>query len=704
MTLLPRIGKQKKVALIVLVLLISLVGCDDSSWNNPHSSHDTNNIRYSSFSESPKTLDPARAYSSDESLFTAQVYEPVLQYHYLKRPYTLVPLTAAAMPKVSEKNGYTIYDIYIKPGIKYQPHPAFAKDEQGAFYYQNLTEEDLEDVHDLSDFKHVGTRELIAEDYVYEIKRLAHPALNSPILAFMEKYIDGLTEYARTLQKVYDKQIKENPESTYLDLRKFSLKGVRVISRYHYRITLKGKYPQFHYWLAMPFFSPIPWEADHFYSQAGMDDHNLSFDWYPVGTGPYMLTENNPNKQMVLMRNPNFHGETYPAEGEPEDKAMGFLQDAGKPLPFIDKVVFSLEKESIPRWNKFLQGYYDLSSIGSDSFDQAIYVDKKGNAQLTAAMKAKHLRLQTSVSPAIYYLGFNMLDDVVGGSSERARKLRQAISLAIDYEEFIAIFLNGRGTVAQGPIPPGIFGFSTVNAPPPYALDTAKRLLAEAGYPKGRDPKTGKALILYYDVPASTDPGDKARFAWMRKQFDKLGIQLQVRGTQYNRFQEKMRTGNAQIFSWGWIADYPDPENFLFLLYGENSKVKHSGENASNYHNPKFDRLFEAMKDLPNGPARQEIIDKMLTIVRHDAPWVWGFYAKDFVLTHSWNRLSKVNVMANNTLKYQRLDPELRDALRKEWNNPEWWPFVVLFGLLLLVVVVVFLAYWRKEHKLQRKR
>ena len=96
-----------------------------------------------------------------------------------------------------------------------------------------------------------------------------------------------------------------------------------MVDRYTYRIRVKGKYPQFVYWLAMPFFAPVPLEADRFYSQPGMAEKNITLDWYPVGTGPYMLTDNNPNRRMVLERNPNFRGETYPCEGEPGDRAGG---------------------------------------------------------------------------------------------------------------------------------------------------------------------------------------------------------------------------------------------------------------------------------------------------------------------------------------------------------------------------------------------
>ena len=155
-------------------------------------------------------------------------------------------------------------------------------------------------------------------------------------------------------------------------MRKYSLDGLEVVDDYTYRIKIKGKYPQFAYWLAMPFFAPIPWEADLFYSQPGLIQKNLTLDWFPVGTGPYMLTENNPNLRMVLEKNPNFHEERYPVDGMPGDEEKGLLVDANKKLPLIDKVIFTREKENIPRWNKFLQGYYDAAGTGSDSFDQAV--------------------------------------------------------------------------------------------------------------------------------------------------------------------------------------------------------------------------------------------------------------------------------------------------------------------------------------------
>ena len=710
---------------LMLCILVSAAPLE-AAWNNPYPPQEsTQNIFYSSFGERPNHLDPARSYSSNEITFTGQIYEPPLQYHYLKRPYELIPLAAESMPQTiyldaqsqplgdhpaPESIAYTLYRISIRPGILYQPHPAFARDVFGAPSYLDMGRKRLRGMNKLSDFRETGTRELVASDYVYEIKRLAHPALQSPIFGLMSEYIVGLADYAKTLQTAWDALKKKKGENAFLDLQRYDLEGVRATGRYTYEIKIYGKYPQMKYWLAMPFFAPMPPEADRFYSQPGMKQRNITLDWYPVGTGPYMLTVNNPNRKMVLERNPNFRGEPYPSEGEPGDAEQGLLKMAGKSMPFIDKAVYSLEKEAIPQWTKFLQGYYDVSGINSDSFDQAIQFGAQGDVGLTPNMREKGIKLKTTVQSSIFYLGFNMLDPVVGGNSERAKKLRQAIAIAADYEEYIAIFSNGRGIPAQGPIPPGIFGYregkqginplvydwidgKAVRKP----LTEALRLMKEAGYENGIDAQTGKPLTLYFDVTA-TGPDDKAVLDWWRKQFDKLHINLVIRNTTYNRFQEKMLKGTEQLFRWGWNADYPDPENFLFLLYGPNKKVGKGGENAANYENAEFDALFVKMKNMDNGPERQAIIDRMVDIVRRDSPWLWGINPKSFALYHAWYGNAKPNLMANNGLKYKTIDAKLRHDRREQWNQPVLWPLFAALALIIAFLVPGFIGWWRREH------
>jgi ABC-type transport system substrate-binding protein len=709
---------------LFLLLSFLLSACGDTPLNDPYPLAETGeNILYTAFTERPRRLDPAQSYTEDEYTFITQIYEPPLQYHYLKRPYILIPATVEKVPEPEffdargrrlnanakpEEVARSVYELRVKPGRRYQPHPAFALDKAGAPLYLGLTPEDLADKFGIPDFPDSDSKELTAADYIYQIKRLANPRVHSPIFSMMAEKIVGLKELGERLSAASQEKPGE-----WLDLDEFPLSGVEEVDRYTFRIHLKGRYPQFSYWLAMPFFSPMPREADRFFGQRGMAEKNLTLDWWPVGSGPYMLTENDPNRRMVLQRNPNFQGETYPCEGEASDEKNGMLADCGEAIPFIERAIFTREKESIPYWSKFLQGYYDASGIASDNFDQAVRIQVSGEADLSEDMREKGIRLLTSVRPSVFYLGFNMLDSVVGGRSEEAAKLRRAISIAIDQEEFISIFLNGRGLPAMHPLPPGIFGFEDGKAGAnPYVYDwdeergaarrkseeEARHLLAEAGWPGGRHHRTGEPLVLYLDT-TSGGMGEKTRLDWLARQFGKIGAQLVVRATDFNRLQDKLKKGATQMFFLGWNADYPDPENFFFLLTSQEARVEHGGENHVNYANPEFDRLFEQMKRMDNTPERLAIIRQMNRILQHDAPWIFAFYPKTYLLTHAWLHNRKPSEIANNTLKYQRLDVARREAARQAWNTPDYRPFILISFLIPALLLPALYLYRQRERK-----
>ncbi|MDR0439987.1 MAG: peptide ABC transporter substrate-binding protein, partial [Candidatus Accumulibacter sp.] len=213
----------------VLFLLFLLAACA-SEQNDPYpSSERGGNILYMAFNERPKHIDPARSYTEDGAVFTAQIYEPPLQYHYLKRPYTLIPGTAESVPEPEfydatgerlpadappEAIHHSVYEIRIRPGILYQPHPAFAVDADGRPVYADLDAKKLADIDTLADFAQTGTRELVADDYIYEIKRLAHPRVHSPIFGMMAARIVGLKELGQALQKATENL----PEDAWLDL------------------------------------------------------------------------------------------------------------------------------------------------------------------------------------------------------------------------------------------------------------------------------------------------------------------------------------------------------------------------------------------------------------------------------------------------------------------------------------------------------
>jgi ABC-type transport system substrate-binding protein len=189
---------------------------------------------------------------------------------------------------------------------------------------------------------------------------------------------------------------------------------------------------------------------------------------------------------------------------------------------------------------------------------------------------------------------------------------------------------------------------------------------------------------------------------WWRKQFARLSIQFEPRLTDWNRFQEKLRKGNTQLFMVGWRADYPDPENFMFLLNGPQARAKGGGENASNYSNPEYDALFARMRHMPNSPERQEIIDRMVDIFRRDAPWIGGFHRKTIGLFHGWLGNLKPNEMADNKLRYYRIDTAKREAARRTWNRPIVWPLVLLAIVIVLATFPAIRSYRRRERMAAR--
>jgi len=686
-------------SLLCVLLILALVGCDDRAsptptsaastpsapWNNPNpESNPTEKVFFSAFSMEAKHLDPAVSYDVGEYTFISPIYEPPLQYDYYKRPYTLVPLTTTALPSIQYLNAqqqplpentteavaFTVYTLTLKPHIQYQPHPALAKDHEGKLLYHALT--GSEGFQTLADFPSTGTRELTAEDYVYQIKRLADPRLGSPIYGLMSEYIVGLTELNKALTEALaaKRTTSHKNQPLRLDLRDFPLTGAKTTSSdpLTYQITIKGKYPQFIHWLTMSFFVPMPWETEYFYQQPGMLENNLSLDTYPIGTGTFMLTENNPQRRMVLSKNPNFDHEVYPASDAPEDQAMQRL--AGLTLPLLDKIVFVLEKESTAYWNKFLQGYYDLSGISSDAFQTAIQFDNAGNPVLSPTLSSKGIRLRVQSSPGFFYWGFNMKDDVVGGFGEKARQLRQFIRQHLNVDEYIRLFMNGRGIHAAGPLPPDIEGYTLQ---PPIALDPTLDTIEK--------PKT-----LYFDTYSTGDPEENLRNRWLQTQFEKMGITLVIRATDTNRFQEKFRTGNLQLFFYGWDGDYPDPENFFSIFYGPNAAtLGEGGFNGINYQSADFDRAFEAYRQHPLTPSPQKtaLISEMIHRLNEDAPCVWGMYPRTFGLLHEWLVPTKPSGIIRNNLKYLSLDPKLRLERQWAWNQPVVWPLWVLFAILV---------------------
>jgi oligopeptide transport system substrate-binding protein len=670
--------KRPLRALVVGFALLGLAGCG----NNPYpGADDSLKVRYGSLPGAPKTLDPAVAYSTLEHAITANLYETLLEYHYLKRPYVLIPALAREVPELRElPGGRSAYRFRVRPGVLFAEDPCFELGLPGA-----------------------TTREVLARDFAFALARIADPAVTSPVSATFEK-IEGFREFSSRLATLRETEpgfAERRIDAQYADAG--GIEGVRVQGPHEFEIVLAERFPQLLYWFAMPFTAPIPWEAVSLYD--GREGRDFFKD-HPVGAGPFRILHYAPRSRIALERNPLWYGAlhpewkapgaVYPSQGEAGDAEARRLDPAmvGRTLPFLDRLELRIEKENIPAFTKFLQGYYDASGVIQESFDEVVH-----EGALSPAMATLGMKLEKSVQPSIFYLGFNMNDTQVGTpAGERGRLLRQAMSLVVDAAEFARVFANGRGIPAQSPIPPGIFGYEPEYRNPWRQPDLAraKALLVEAGLPEGMDPTTGRPLRLSFDLgDASSRARLRALFfvnAWKR-----LGLDVEISATDYNQFRDKLKRGAYQIFSFGWIADYPDPENFLFLLWGPLSDSKSGGPNNANFADPRYDTLFREMKDRPNDARRLELIREMRGILERERPWIELYHAESYALYQGWMRNVKPAGLSLPSAKYVDVDAQERARLREEWNRPIVWPAWALSALVVALVVPGIATFLRER-------
>jgi len=580
--------------------------------NNPYERPGHRKVWYTVIGEDPHGLDPVRAGDTLSGGIIAQIYDCLYEYHYLKRPYELVPCLAETMPQVSEDG--LVYTIPLKRGVRFHDDPCFPGGKG---------------------------REVVAEDVVYAIKRLADKNNQPRGWWLLEGKVVGLDAF--------------HEESLEADERAMDygrpVEGLRAIDSHSLEIRLTEPYPQLKYALGMTYTAPVAREAVEFYGE--------DFVNHPVGTGAFRLKEWSKRWRLILERNPTYRQDDYPHEGEPGDREAGLLDAAGTRLPIVDEVHYTIVRESQPMWLYFKQGYRDTSGVSKDNFAEAVTTART----LTPGFVRKGVRLIKTSEMDVYYVGFNMKDPVVGAN----KALRQAMSLAYDTEWRIEHMMNGRAISAQSPIPPGMFGYDPEFRNPYKGPDAeaAARKLTEAGFPGGTGPD-GRPLQVSYDI-GSADPAARQNALAFAEDMARIGIRVEIITNTWSEFLDKLQNGRTQVFNVGWVLDYPDPENFLQLLYGPN---KAPGPNGTSYDNPEFNELFDRMKTMHDGPERYALVRRMVEIVCEDAPWVPSVHALSYILVHQWVRNYKPHGMTGSFLKYVDVDVSLRDRLRLEWNRP----------------------------------
>lgn len=591
------------LALAVTVLFVN-AGC---------TRRDTNpNILNLATTNKIKGMDPAGAQDLYASTEILRVYEPLFQYHPFKRPYELQPLIAEAMPAVS-KNGL-VYTIKIKKGVLF---------------------------HDDKSFPEGKGREVKAKDVVYSLLRLADPKVKSTGWWILEKRVKGLDDWRAAATKGAADYEAVVP-------------GLKVVDDYTLQIELVEPYPQLLYALAMPYGSVVAKEVvDHY------KDEIIN---HAVGTGPFYLETYKPSELLVFKKNPNYREELFPSDGAPGDQEAGLLADAGKKLPFVDGINVRVIVEDQPRWLHFLRGEIDRSGIPKDNFQKAVKaLDPAkplvaGNLALSEELKSKGIELTTDVAADFTYTAFNVQSKDYPQLKDK--RVRQAISLALDDKESIQIFYNGLATSAQTPIPPGIAGYDPEYKNPYRTgdLEKARKLLAEAGFPGGKG-----FPVLPYDTVASATSRQMSDYAG--KQLDKIGIKISVNAGTWPQLLERVQRRQTQLWGIAWGADYPDAENFLQLFYGPNAQE--GGMNSSYYVNKEFDTLFAKARILPDSPARTEMYKRLARMVAEDTPVVMGVHRIVVGLSQPWLKNDKYLEFAYNSAKYLRLDLEAKKKYAK---------------------------------------
>lgn len=593
--------------LALAVVVIAFTSCTKKTDSNP-------NVLNLATSQKIKGMDPALAqdlYSSNEIV---RVYEGLLQFHPFKRPYVLEPLLAEALPTVSKDK--LKYTFKIRKGVHFHDHKAFPEGKG---------------------------REVTAKDFEYSLKRLADPKVQSTGWWLLENRVKGLDEWR--------KKITDSKEPTNYDE---VVEGLKAIDSHTLQIELKAPFPQFLYALAMPYSMAVAREV--------VDHYKAEFINHAVGTGPFTLETYKPNEVLVYKKNSNYWDALYPSEGEPGDKEKGLLDDAGKKLPLVEGINVRVIVEEQPLWLHFLKGEIDSSGIPKDSFGKAVRAKDPAkpltyeNLALSAELEEKEVNLSTAVSMDFTYTAFNT------ASSEfpqlKDKRVRQAISLALDEKVASQIFLNGMATSAQTPIPPGINGYDPefVNPYRVFDLEKARKLLAAAGYPGGKG-----FPVLPYDTVSSAN--NRQRADHVAKQLKEIGIELKVVASTWPQLMERIQNRQAQVWGIAWGADYPDAENFLQLFYGPNAQP--GGMNGSYYQNKEFDKIFEKARLMEDSPARTELYKKLGRMVAEDAPVVMGAHRIAVTLRHPWIKNSKYDEFSFNRAKYLRIDLDVKKKYGK---------------------------------------
>ncbi|MEA2709648.1 MAG: peptide/nickel transport system substrate-binding protein, partial [Phycisphaerales bacterium] len=551
-----------------------------------------------------RSLDPPKITDVPSSLVAGHVYECLYNYDYEKRPFTLVPELAHAMPDLSP-DGKT-FTVRIKKGIHY-----FDPNDQIPGW---------EPVKDAGG-KVLGRKgpAVVSGDFIYAWKRLCSFHQASPQYSnIFQGRVEGIDDWwAYTKATPKEKIDWDRP-----------VPGLQTPDEHTLIITLTKPFPQFAYLLAHLPTTPL--------SRQAVDFHGEKFRNNAIGTGPYTIParEFRQDERIIMEANPIYRG-------RPDVDGFANIPEAER-MPYIKRIRWDYFQEQMPGWALFQQALKDVSTIPKDAFEVAI--DGR-TGELRPELKAKDIHLIRDIEPVIFYYGFNMEDKLFRDN----KPLRQAISMAFNRQRMIDFMWNGRGVPSQGPVAPEFPLYeATLNNPlAQYNPQRARELLKEAERIHG-GPLPELPLLF---------PGSETFYTQLaeitRQDLGAIGLKVRPDFTTFPRYQEMLESKQAPFFDSGWQADYPDEQTFLLLFYGKNAAP---GPNHCNYVNPKYDELYEKAQVMQRTPERDELYRQMIKIVQEDCPAIFIASRVNYTLHYDWISNLKLNEFAHGNRAYWRLD------------------------------------------------
>lgn len=597
--------KKKIVTVVSLILAIAMVfsvaSCGGGA-ETPAPPEGTVHPDYLRISAGePATLDPAKVSDIGSHAFVANIFSGLLKLEPVLLDKKTGEVVAQGRAVYTEENkvrfqrGEVVNGLaVVVPDIaEALPEPIYNRD--GTISYIFKIRKGIK-------FHSGSQREVTAYDFAYSLDRAADPRTMSTTAELYLGDILGVIEmlFAEQGWLYQGKKLINRVSQDFTDISKVlvDLPGVEVLDTYTLKITTKNILPSLFY---QKMTYPTAFVVDKF-----QVENAVTWTKRPNGTGPYRVTKKEP-AEIVL-------------------EASDVYYDG---IPAIKKVVYYLGGAS--SFMAYRANERDISGVDLDYIETARDPNSEWYSQYF-----EDIEMSTT------YIGFNLkekpFDDI---------KVRQAFAMAVDKTTLVHYILKDMALEARGILPPGMPGYREGLQGLPFDPERARQLLAESTY---GGPEGLGIIKIATSSGAGGSPSEVLQ-AIIQMWKENLGVEVLYDNRDWARFLEDLSKGDFQMFSMGWIADYPDPEDFLDLKFHSSRSM---ANNTSQYANPRVDELLEMARIEKDPERRIKLYQETEDIIIQEVPWLVLFHGKDNILVKPYIANYVPTRMGISSLRYLR--------------------------------------------------